>query len=107
MPEVPVMGSTLPKPSTPTNTDAKVDNNHAYLQWKSNDNRTKSYVVLRNHWEGLIKRKREFVNISKTSFIDTMMQPGTRYTYRVIAVDKYGIRSEPSESVELFIEDIH
>jgi len=107
MPEVPVMGSTLPKPSIPTITDAKVVKNHAFLQWKPNDNRTKSYVVVRHHWEGLIKRKREFVNISKRSFVDTMMQPGTRYTYRVIAVDKYGIRSEPSESVELFIEDAH
>ncbi|WP_092911905.1 fibronectin type III domain-containing protein [Hydrogenimonas thermophila] len=105
--EVPVMGSTLSKPATPTITDARVVDNHAILRWNSNDKRTKSYVVVRNHWEGLIKRKREFINISKTDFMDTMMQPGTRYTYRVMAVDKYGIRSEPSEPVELFIEDIH
>ena len=107
MPEVPVMGSTLPKPFTPTIIDAKVVDNNAVLRWKSNDNRTKSYVVVRNHWEGLIKKKREFVNISKTDFMDTMMQPGTKYTYRIIAVDKYGIRSEPSEPVELFIEETH
>ena len=105
MPKVPVMGSTLPKPATPTITDARVFDNHAILQWKSNDSRTKSFVVVRNHWEGLVKKKREFINISKNSFSDNMMQLGVRYMYQVIAVDRYGIRSEPSEPVELFIEE--
>ena len=105
--KVPVMGSTIPKPSTPTIIDAKVVDNHTVLKWKSNDNRTKSFIVIRNHWDGLVRKKREFINITKREFIDTVMKPGIRYTYRIIAVDKYGIRSLPSEPVELYIEDKH
>ena len=105
MPKTPAMGSTLPKPATPTIIEASVIDHYAILQWKSNDSRTKSFIVIRNHWDGLVKKRREFINISKNSFTDNMMQPGVKYIYQVVAVDRYGIRSKPSEPVELFIKE--
>jgi len=104
--EVPTMGSTLSKPSTPIIINAKIVNNRATLRWKPNDSRAKNYIVVRSHWEGLIKKRQEFIDIPKTEFVDTMMQPGTKYTYCVVAVDRYGIRSKPTEPVKLCIKDI-
>jgi fibronectin type 3 domain-containing protein len=101
--EVPTMGSTLVKPEPPTITTAKVAFNHAIITWKAGDERADHYEVIRTHWEGLRKKKRVFKNIYETKFVDKLMQRGIKYTYRVVAIDKDGLRSEPSESIDLYI----
>jgi fibronectin type 3 domain-containing protein len=103
IPETPVMGSTLVKPSAPTITAAKVAFNQAIILWEPGDSRADRYDVVRTNWEGLTRKKRVFKNIYGTKFVDKFMTPGVKYTYRVIEIDKNGLRSEPAEPVELYI----
>ncbi len=103
MPESPVAGSTLSKPAAPVVTAAKTAFNQAIIIWRPVDQRADHYEVIRTHWKGLTKRKKVFTGIYGTKFVDKTMNPGTKYTYRIVEVDRYGIRSKPSESVELYL----
>ncbi len=103
MPESPVIGSTLAKPSPPSITAAKIAFNQAIITWTPVDNRAEKYTIIRTHWEGLSKKEKIFTNIYGTKFVDKTMSPGVKYTYRVLEVDKNGIESKPSEPVELYI----
>ena len=38
------------------------------------------------------------------NFIDTNVLVGSKYKYRVIAIDQYGIASDASEKVEVTVE---
>ncbi len=49
------------------------------------------------------KKEKVFTNIYGTKFVDKTMAPGIKYTYRIVAIDKNGIESEPSKPVELYI----
>ncbi|WP_300363311.1 hypothetical protein [Hydrogenimonas sp.] len=103
MPDAPVIGSTLAKPSPPAITAAKIAFNQAIITWTPIDDRAEKYNVIRTHWEGLSKKEKVFTNIYGTKFVDKTMAPGIKYTYRIVAIDKNGIESEPSKPVELYI----
>ncbi len=104
IPEVPVMGSTLAKPSAPTITAAKTAFNQGIIIWEPGDDRADRYDVIRTHWEGLTRQERTFANIYGNKFVDKFMKPGVKYTYRVVEIDRNGLRSEPSEAVDLYLE---
>ncbi len=100
----PVLGSTLPKPSAPTITAAKTAFNQGIIIWEPGDDRADRYDVIRTHWEGLSRQERTFANIYGTKFVDKFMKPGVKYTYRVVEIDRNGLKSDPSEPVDLYIE---
>ncbi len=102
--EPPVMGSTLAKPASPTITAAKTAFNQGIIFWEPGDDRADRYDVVRSHWEGLTKQERTFSNIYGNKFVDKFMKPGVKYRYRVVEIDRFGLRSEPSEPVDLYIE---
>ncbi len=104
IPDVPVMGSTLPKPAAPTITAAKTAFNQGIILWEPGDDRADRYDVIRTHWEGITRQERTFANIYGNKFVDKFMKPGVKYTYRVVEIDRNGLRSEPSEPVDLYIE---
>ncbi|BBG66076.1 putative fibronectin domain-containing lipoprotein [Hydrogenimonas sp.] len=104
IPDVPVMGSTLTRPSPPTITAAKTAFSQGIIIWEPGDDRAEKYDVIRTHWEGLSRETRTFTNIYGNKFVDKFMKPGIKYTYRVVEIDRNGLRSEPSEAVELYIE---
>ncbi len=103
LPDTPVLGSTLVKPSAPVITAAKIAFDQAIIIWEPGDARADRYDVIRTHWEGLSRKKKVYKNIYGTKFVDKFMKPGVKYTYRVVEIDKNGLRSDPSEPVELFI----
>ena len=103
MPDSPVVGSTLGKPLAPTVTSAMLQGNRAVISWAPVDTRADHYRVIRTYWNGLSKVKKSFTNIRGTTFTDTTMMPGIKYTYTVLEVDPNGIVSDPSRSVELYI----
>ncbi len=104
IPEVPVMGSTLPKPAAPTITAAKTAFNQGIILWEPGDDRADRYDVIRTHWEGLTRQERRFTNIYGNKFVDKFMKPGVKYRYRIVEIDRFGLRSDPSEPVDLYIE---
>ena len=103
MPESPVVGSSLGKPLSPTVTSAFVSSGGATITWEPVDSRADHYRVVRSYWDGLMKKKKTFTNIREKRFTDTTVVPGVKYTYYVLEVDKNGIASDPSRSVELYL----
>ena len=46
-----------------------------------------------------------FKNIKKTLMIDSSLKHGEEYTFSVVSVDKNGLKSAPSNSVVVKLED--
>ena len=101
-----VMGSTLPKPDAPTLSEAKFDGRAIHLHWFKTDPRSVSYIVERHAKTGWFDVKKEKFSTKKREFTDTNITPNTRYTYRVYAVDKYGIVSKPSTEVSVEVKEL-
>lgn len=103
---VSVTGTTLDAPRAPKNLVAMVENATVQLTWKSSDQRIVSFVVIKKTEKSFISSEtKEFKNIKKTLMIDSSLQPDEKYTYSVIGVDKNGIRSAPSNTVVVKIQN--
>jgi len=92
-----VLGMTLEKPLAPSIVDTKLLNNRVIINWSKTDPRFVKYTVTRTHKKGWFeKTTQDFVNIESTQFLDKNIEPESTYTYVVYAIDKNGIKSEPS-----------
>lgn len=93
-----VYGMTLSKPLAPSVVEAKlIDNKKVILEWNKNDIKAKNYIVRKEYSRGFFdKAVDEFKDIKGTKFEDSEIKPAQTYYYKVIAVDKYGLGSEPS-----------
>ncbi|MFL1706321.1 hypothetical protein ACHJH3_04895 [Campylobacter sp. MOP7] len=99
-PEEAVVGSTLAAMEAPVVTSIVADSSAVKLQWSSSE-KARSYTVIR---EGGDNGEQKFTNITGNEFIDTNVAYGLKYTYRVIAVDEYGINSDESKKASVSIE---
>lgn len=104
MPENPLKGKTLDKPSSPKITYSTVIGHTAQIQWQPTDKRAVSYIVIKSYRKGLKIKRIKFTNIAGTSFVDKSLKKGIAYKFVVLSVDKYGIESEPSEKVVLEVQ---
>lgn len=104
MPAHSAKGMTLRAPKAPIITRAVIENNRAIIQWqKLDDPQVKGYIVYR--YEGNFSSKAlRFSDIKKNEFIDKEMRTGKKYRYQVASIDKNGLESKPSESVELLLK---
>ncbi len=91
-----VRGTTLPKPPAPKIGLIKMDEKSIYLQWHPSGDRAESFILIKNG-------ERVLNNLTNTVYTDRDVQPGKEYNYSVIAVDEYGLTSEPSEEASLFL----
>ena len=106
MPEAPVVGATLGRPLPPLVTTAQVVGGHVELAWQPRDDRARGYEVIRSHWDGLIKKKKIFKNLTQPHLSDLSVSPGVKYTYQVIEIDANGIKSEPSKGVDVYLPKV-
>ncbi|MDO9207267.1 MAG: hypothetical protein Q7T91_03340 [Sulfuricurvum sp.] len=98
-------GISLAKPQTPIAYDGKINANGVDLQWSSSDPRIISYTVIKTTKISWINRVSvEINNIKETKFHDSDIKPNTGYIYEVLGVDKDGIRSLPTQGIELVYE---
>lgn len=104
MPAHSAKGMTLRAPKAPIITRAVIENSRAIIQWqKLDDPQVKGYIVYR--YEGNFSSKAlRFSDIKKNEFIDKEMRTGKKYRYQVASIDKNGLESKPSESVELLLK---
>jgi len=103
--DVPVMGSTLPKPQPPIIVSTNINDQAVVIKWKASDDRAVKYMVIKEEKQGILDKKvYKYKNILTTSFVDRSIVPGVKYEYRVYAIDKYQIISKPSEPVEVIIK---
>jgi fibronectin type 3 domain-containing protein len=102
---VAVQGSTLSKPQTPIAYEGKVVGGAVELQWKSGDSRIVNYTVVKTTKTSWISRESvDINNITGTTFRDADIKPNTHYLYEIIGVDTNGIRSLPTDAIELIHE---
>jgi len=98
-------GVSLVKPHAPIAYDGKIYANGVDLQWTNDDPRVVSYTVIKTTKLSWIKRETvEINNIKESKFHDGSIVPNTGYIYEVIGVDKDGIRSLPTQGIELIYE---
>jgi uncharacterized protein len=98
-------GSTLSKPQTPIAYEGKVVDRTAQLQWKNVDQRTATYTVVKTIKTSWVTRESiDINNITEPKFSDTDIKPDTTYLYEILSVDKNGIRSLPTEAIEIRYE---
>jgi fibronectin type 3 domain-containing protein len=104
-PSAVVSGATKPAPAAPELLGVSVKQNAVVIRWKSSDARTVAYeLVKRTHSGWFDTKKAVFRDLKTTTFTDVNVVPGQEYEYAVIAVDKDGLRSAPSESKSVTIE---
>jgi len=100
------VGTTIDAPRGPKNLVAMVENATVQLTWKSTDSRTVSYIVTKEISKGFMSSETKvFKNIKKTLMIDSSLKHGEAYSFSVVSVDKNGIKSAPSNSVNVKLED--
>lgn len=98
-------GNTLPAPGAPKLTGISVQNDAVVIRWEATDPRTVGYELIKTTRSGWFDSKDAVIrNIKTTSFTDANIAKGHEYSYRVIAVDANGLRSEPSESETIVLE---
>jgi fibronectin type 3 domain-containing protein len=96
------MGATLAKLNKPIITLAQIQGEKAILNWQSGDNRAVSYTVYKTVKEGFASYKTTKINnITDLRFEDRDIVRGIEYTYKLQAIDEYGIASEETQSVSL------
>ena len=100
----PAKGSSLPKPSAPTQFKGQMIDGKATLEWRiPSDDRISSFAIYRKE-NKIWAQSSKFIDITQPPFVDKEMQPGKSYLYSVVSVDSNGIESLPTEEVELSLE---
>ncbi|CZE49195.1 fibronectin type III domain-containing protein [Campylobacter geochelonis] len=94
--DVPVMGQTLQAPPAPILNEPIISNNSVVLNW-STGVQTGKYSVKRSGGGG----EKTISDITQTSYVDSDVQKGMKYYYRVYSVDGYGISSSDSNEVSI------
>ena len=101
--ENPVMGTTLSAPKPPVLKNVQLVGSSVEIIWDSWDSRAVKYTVIKKIGNGFNQKTIKYININGNKYIDEDVVPGQDYKYSVIAIDKYGIESKPSEEVNIEI----
>jgi len=91
------VGMTLAALAAPTVSSLRHDGHSISLSWIGDKNSVK-YTITKEYKSGSDTKKQNFTGIYENSYQDTETVPGVEYTYHIIAIDKYGIASNPSDS---------
>lgn len=94
-----VAGTTLGKPQEVSITSANQDGQSIMLTWSSSDNRAVSYNIIKEYGS----KKENLTGITSFSYQDKDVIPGVDYKYSIVALDKYGLESSPSEPIVVTI----
>ncbi|MCR4942310.1 MAG: hypothetical protein K5978_05930 [Campylobacter sp.] len=90
-----VVGKSLEAPKKPEMGGANFDGSSITINWSGVD-RAVSYSLIRTGGGD-----KTINGIEGTSYTDTAITAGQSYTYKVVAVDEYGLSSDKSSGVEV------
>lgn len=91
-----IVGSTLSAPNSPTFTKADYTGGAVMLNWQPKDNKTVSYILKKSGND-----KESSFELTDTTYTDSDLTIGQKYTYKVVGVDEYGINSKESNEVTI------
>jgi fibronectin type 3 domain-containing protein len=98
-------GKSLHAPKTPTQFRGMLKDHTVRLSWSEGSDDTVNYVIIKTKKEGwLDKSVIEIADIRTTQYSDMEVTGNSTYFYQIVALNQYGIRSEPTEAIELSIE---
>ncbi len=89
-----IKGQTLEAPKAPSIVSSTFTGSSVQLSWVDNDDRALRYEVKRYGGSDV-----EFKDINQKFFEDTSIVLGQEYSYEVVSIDEFGIRSLPSKKV--------
>ena len=101
---LPIMGNTLFKPKSPKMTTLKANTSEIFLRWVATDPRTLRYKVIRIMGNSWIKKDEVSFEVDKTEYLDKDVIPNQTYSYQIMAIDKFGIESIPTEKSETTLQ---
>ncbi|WP_345986202.1 hypothetical protein WCX49_03545 [Sulfurimonas sp. HSL-1656] len=105
LPSEPAEGTTMAAPAVPELTGLALRNKAVVVRWTAKDARTVGFELLKTTRSGWFDSKESVIRDIKTdSFTDVNVTPGLEYSYKVIAVDANGLKSEPSPSKTIVLE---
>jgi len=93
-----ISGSTLSIPASVYITSSTNDGQNISITWESKDARAVKYNVIKEFYAKGVSKKETITDITSNSFHDTNVAKGIEYSYKIIAIDKYGLASKSSES---------
>lgn len=95
-------GNTLAKPTPPSIIYAAVEDGSGHIKWEAGDKRNSTFIVQKVVRKGFFSSTEDKTQqMEKKEFTDVGLEPGSKVTYSVTAIDEKGIESLPSESVTL------
>lgn len=95
----PITGGTLSAPAAPTIQSIETEKGSVVLRWVG-DSRSVQYTINKQQ-SSFFGKKERYISIPYTYFYDHEVAPGEQYLYNVIAIDKNGLQSVPSETVSI------
>ena len=98
-PSEPIIGMTLGAIDAPVVSSIVADSTAVKLTWNASD-KARSFTVIRDGGGS----EQKFTNITGNEFVDNSVAYGQKYSYKVIAVDEYGISSDASAKAEIAVE---
>jgi uncharacterized protein len=101
-PENPIVGATLGALAAPSLSAIKHDGRSIFMSWRGDENSVK-YTITKEFKSGGTSKKQNLTGIFEPNYQDMDTVPGVEYTYHIIAIDKYGIASKPSDSIVITI----
>ena len=97
-----IMGTTLAALAAPKVSSVKQEGHSIALSWVGDEHAVK-YNLTREFEEAGSTKKQNFTGIFEPHYYDTDTMPGVTYTYKITAIDKYGIASENSDAITITI----
>lgn len=101
--DISATGVTKPTPITPVFTLATIKENRVHLTWTTTEKEEVTFKITKKWGSFLSKQMLTFTDIKGFNFEDKDVDLGQKYEYFIEAVDKDGLVSKPSDSVELFV----
>ena len=98
-------GQNLPRPAKVSLLAKELKEDTATLKWKKIDERTIGYKVVKIENLGWFKSKTTESNTTQTVYTTSQL-PNVPVRYKVYAIDKHGIESEPVETEDLVFEKV-
>jgi fibronectin type 3 domain-containing protein len=94
----PIAANTKPRPGKSKGLTATAKKDCIFIKWNKNpEPDIKAYILYRSKNKGRWSKLLE-LNSSQTSYTDKNLKPELNYCYQIIAEDKDGLKSDPSES---------
>lgn len=92
-----VEATTKPRPATPTALTATTDNEQMQVQWQPNaEADIVQYELSKQTVGGFLWSPLAVLDPQSTQYTDEAVKPGKQYKYRLIAIDKDNLKSDPA-----------